>query len=478
MRHLRDFAVLVAIAAAALPACSRDAMLVANGDASVGDLPEAGRSQDGDAPGEAVASLELDRSAVDLGAPDVNGTGVAAVIVTNTGNATSGPMTITASAGVATKGCSGALLLAGASCTITITATPTAAGLFTGTVWIAADPGAVPPLQVSVSAIVYTDSFSVSPGAIDLGNVTVGVLTKQTITVTARMPISDLTVASSGPDVSIDKAASTCTTVLLADASCTVVVSFLASAAGSRTDAIVLSGGGAAGKTVTVAITAVAQKPAQLVISPSTTQNFAATVGQTSSAITFGVANAGDLATGEIAVTVTGPNAADFNATTTCLVLAPLSGCTVAVTWTPSTIVPPNESADLTVTDTAVGGTSVTVALVGICYGACGARLVITPLSGDLGPVLVGATGPATVFTVTSTPDTASGNLAVGVSSSEFVITDDTCTGISLAARTGTCTISIALRPATAGAKTAVLTVTGANGTPDVKILTGTGIIP
>jgi hypothetical protein len=190
------------------------------------------------------------------------------------------------------------------------------------------------------------------------------------------------------------------------------------------------------------------------------------------------VANAGDLATGEIAVTVTGPNAADFNATTTCLVLAPLSGCTVAVTWTPSTIVPPNESADLTVTDTAVGGTSVTVPLVGICYGACGARLVITPLSGDLGPVLVGATGPATVFTVTSTPDTASGNLAVGVSSSEFVITDDTCTGISLAARTGTCTISIALRPATAGAKTAVLTVTGANGTPDVKILTGTGIIP
>ena len=68
-----------------------------------------------------------------------------------------------------------------------------------------------------------------------------------------------------------------------------------------------------------------------------------------------------------------------------------------------------------------------------------------------------------------------SGTLTVSVSSTEFIITEDTCTGTSIA-KNGTCVFSIALRPATAGPKTAVLTVKGDSNNPAVRTLTGTGI--
>jgi hypothetical protein len=165
-------------------------------------------------------------------------------------------------------------------------------------------------------------------------------------------------------DVSIAPT-STCTTVLAAGASCTVAVDFVAQTAGVKSDSIVISGGG---MTKIVPITAVAQSPAKLVISPSSPQSFAAPVGQTSSAITFGVANTGDVATGPLIVFIMGANAADFTATTSCLILAPLASCTVSVAFKPQAPSGSTEVATLSVTDTAVGGSGVLASLSGIAY--------------------------------------------------------------------------------------------------------------
>jgi hypothetical protein len=207
--------------------------------------------------------------------------------------------------------------------------------------------------------------FVVSPVAIDLGNLPVGTAApRQTITVTATSTVTDLTVLASGVDVSIAPT-STCTTVLAAGASCTVAVDFVAQTAGVKSDSIVISGGG---MTKIVPITAVAQSPAKLVISPSSPQSFAAPVGQTSSAITFGVANTGDVATGPLIVFIMGANAADFTATTSCLILAPLASCTVSVAFKPQAPSGSTEVATLSVTDTAVGGSGVLASLSGIAY--------------------------------------------------------------------------------------------------------------
>lgn len=470
MRYLRGLAILTAVAAAALSACGRDLTPRGNGDAGA-DSP-----QQGDATALADGMLVLDKSTVNLGTRGDDGYGVSFVTVTNTSNAPSGPITITASPGVTTQGCDGAVLLAGASCTITITTTSTAPAPFTGTVWIAANPGAITPLQVFVIGTEGLGLFFLSPGAIELGAVEVGVpAPKQVITVTAGISLTDLTVASSGPDVTIDWVATTCTTTLAANASCTVVVDFVAAATGSRSDAIVISAGGAAGRMVTVPITAVVQTRAGFSINPNTAV-FTATAGLTSSAITFAVVNGSNIATGLLNVSITGANAANFNATSNCLVLAPLSACTISVTYTPSTVITTADTANLVVSDTSVGGYVVTVPLTGI--GASAANLVITPTSGDLGTVLVGQAGPSTVFTVTNTGDTASGNLTLALSSTEFIITNDTCTGASLVGNTGTCTISVAFKPVSCSTKSATLTVAGTNGSLCVKTLTGLPFTP
>ncbi len=76
--------------------------------------------------------------------------------------------------------------------------------------------------------------------------------------------------------------------------------------------------------------------------------------------------------------------------------------------------------------------------------------------------------------------DVCSGEVAIGpftvtLLSAEFVITDDTCsTGVI---PTGsTCTVGVALRPTSAGGKSATLLVTPPSSNPAVEMLTGTGI--
>jgi hypothetical protein len=459
-------------------ASTADAAADAEVNVTVGGSPETGGNEVPDATGPTSAALSVDRSIVDLGTLDLRGTNAAVVAVTNTGEAASGMVIVVVSAGVTATGCTG-VLAGGASCIITISVTPAAAGAFSGTVAISANPGALTPLRVSVIARVSTGpTFLVSPAAFDLGTIAVGaVAPKQVITVTAGMDLTDLTVTASGADLSLDRVASTCTTRLVAHASCAVVVDFVAAAAGVRSDAVVISSGGASGMTVRVPITAVALMPAKLVINPSTAA-FAASVGQTSSAITFGVINLGDVATGVLDTTITGPNAAEFTATSTCLTLTSLATCTITVTWTPSAVGTMSESATLVVTDTAVGGTSTTATLRGGGTGGPNV-LTITPASGDMGSALIGSLGAATTFTVSNTGSHEWGNLTVTLSNADdFKIIDDHCTGTSLVAKTGTCTIAISFKPATCGTKSTTLMVTEASGNLSAKTLTGFGFSP
>ena len=416
------------------------------------------------------AALNLDRSTVNVGTLDIGATGVATVTVTNVGTVTSGDLMVVASAGVTTSGCSGSLG-GGASCTLTITATQTAPGTFSGTVSIAAYPGAITPLLVSVIAAenrVYP--FRISPPAIDLGDIAVGeILPKQTVTVTAGMDLSDLTVSSSGPDVSIDKAATTCTSTLAPETSCVVVVDFLAADCGSKSDAIVIGAGGPAGKIVTVPITAQAPPPVKLVISPGTRQGFV-----DGSTITFGVANAGDTPTGLVTAAVQGPYALDFSITNnTCQVLAPLAACTITIAYhSVSVDAGASTIANLVVTDTETCGSSVAVELVDSHYWA--SALALYPSTTDLFSAMVGTTDSGTVFTVVNSGD-PSGALEVGVSRADFLIANDTCSGTMLT-KNGSCTFSVAFRPVTAGPiKTGNLTVSDGASTLE-RTLTGLGV--
>jgi hypothetical protein len=187
----------------------------------------------------------------------------------------------------------------------------------------------------------------------------------------------------------------------------------------------------------------------------------------------FNVANLGSVATGPLATTLAGA-VTDFHITqSTCLLLAPQAVCVVSVVFSPTASSPTTQKVTLTIVDTDVGGSAVSASLTGTAYPAY--PLTITSGQSDLGQVLIGTTGASEVFSVSYAGNTPSGPLVVSLSSTELVLTSDTCSGTSLASGGG-CNVSIALKPTTVGAKAATLSVVGTSGAPAIKALTGTGI--
>jgi hypothetical protein len=363
--------------------------------------------------------LTITPASGDLGSALVGSTGTPVVFsLTNTGNSPSGPLAVSVSSSdfvIASDTCTGVSLAPRVgTCSVGIALRPATVGAKTATLTITDSSGnpaiktltgmgvpIAPTLDASIvgpvdgggsidqsidrqsdapvgrdggaggAEVTQPTHFVVSQGTINLGNIVLGTgAVWYVIYVTAITPLTDLSVVASGVDVSVDPSSS-CPSVLAAGAMCTVVGNFVAQSAGSKSDSIVISGGG---QTVIVSITAVAQNPAKLVINSSNGAFFAA-VGTTSSPITFGVANTGDLATGVLSVSITGDNAVDsganavdFVATNNCLILAPLAGCTVSIVFEPQAAGTSAEVATLTVTDTGAGGSAVSAALTGTAY--------------------------------------------------------------------------------------------------------------
>jgi hypothetical protein len=288
--------------------------------------------------GACDGGIIVDRSTVNLSSLDANPSGIGTVTLTNTGCFPTGEIHLTASPGVTATGCAGPLA-AHASCVITISAIPTTAGAFSGEVLITATPGTgTTPLRIFVIATLPVDPlFTASPSAFDLGPTPLGLpVPPLEVTVWGLAGITDLTVAASGPDVSLDSAATTCGSVLPAGERCAVVARFQASSVGKKTDAIVIAGGGMAGKVARITITANVVTGVILVIDPSSApQGCAAFAGQACGPVIFVVANRGDTVSQPLSVTVTGTDADEFVANSDCTTLVPLATCTVAVVFQP-----------------------------------------------------------------------------------------------------------------------------------------------
>jgi hypothetical protein len=240
--------------------------------------------------------------------------------------------------------------------------------MFNGTLGITAYPGAVTPLHISVvAAVAGTPLFDVLPVAVDEGTVPLGiVLPPIVLTVLAGVELTDLNAVAVGPDVAIDPAATTCTPVLLAGASCIVVARFAPLSPGKKSEGIQISASGPAGaRVVTAAITATVATGVALAIDPSDAPQSAAPPGQTSAPTTFVVSNRGNRSTGLLSVMVTGYDAADFPIATTCTTLAPLETCTITLVFQPPGGTFGRRVATLEITDTGPSAATIALPLVG-----------------------------------------------------------------------------------------------------------------
>ncbi len=108
------------------------------------------------------------------------------------------------------------------------------------------------------------------------------------------------------------------------------------------------------------------------------------------------------------------------------------------------------------------------------------ASLTIAPTAPDFGSVVVGDTSAASTFTVTNAGDNASTALTVavgGTNAGDFIVTNDTCNGNTLAG-SATCTIDVTFTAGASGARAATLSATAATGGSATANLRGTGADP
>ncbi len=209
---------------------------------------------------------------------------------------------------------------------------------------------------------------------------------------------------------------------------------------------------------------------ARLTISPLAVPFGSVVAGQQSSETVVTVSNAGDAASGTLAVTKSGADRGDFSITTNscAAALAPTASCEIRLRFAPSAAGSKTASLDVTGSP----GGAVAAALTGTALMP-GALMAMTP-SHDFGTVAIGSTGMVSL-TFTNTGTTATGTLAAPVlaDSTHYAIASNTCTGAL--AGSATCTIQIRFQPMLAGSRPGSVTLSATPGGNAALSFTGTG---
>ncbi|HMG52967.1 MAG TPA: choice-of-anchor D domain-containing protein, partial [Kofleriaceae bacterium] len=394
----------------------------------------------------------------------------------------------------------GASLAIGASCTVGVSFTPSAAGARTGSLSF----GGLVAVPLTGSGTVSGPALAAAPASLDFGNVTAG-LTSAPQTVTLSNPGTATTTLSGITSTSSEFAvqSSTCGASLAAGASCTVGVSFSPSSSGARTGALTVASS-APGSPLAVALTGTGvvltgnQAVGKPITASSVNGGFPA-----SNAVDGNPSTYWESVNGSFPQNLTVDLGTAIPIGRVILKLPPLAA------WTtrnqPFSVLTSTDNTTFTTRATSAGVFNPAVAnnTVTVDFTAVVARYVriqITANSGwPAGQISEFEVWPATVAPppqLTATPTSLSfaardvgttsaaqtvtvqnpGSAAVTLSgvttgSTEFAQTN-TC-GASLAAG-ATCTISATFTPSATGARSATLTVSNSGATLSVP-LTGTG---
>jgi hypothetical protein len=351
---------------------------------------------------------------------------------------------------------------AGASCTISVTFTPTVAGPLSGSISVT-DQATNSPQMISLSGSgTGTVVVTPTPSSLTFTSQTVGT-TSPSQNVTVKNTGAVATPLSIGAATGDFAQTNNCSSTLASGGSCTLMVTFTPTTTGTRTGSISitdqatnspqsvgLSGTGAAA-TITVTAT------------PSTLTFPATVVGSTSASQAITVKNTSS--TGNTTVSIAAST--NFGQTNTCPVSpATLNAgvsCTVNATFIPTAT--GSLSGTISVTDSAsnspqmvsVSGTGLTT-------------ITVTPSSLTFS-ANVGTTSASQPITV---KNTGTASTAITVAASANYGQTNTC-GTTLAGG-ATCTVNVTFSPTTSGSLPGTITITDSSSTsPQSVMLSGTG---
>ncbi len=418
-------------------------------------------------------------------------TAIQSLTVLNTGNATVNigmdSISTNSEFEINSDSCKGINLTVNGSCTVNVTFTPSAAatGVQTGALTIADNAAGGPHLvPLSGTAITLSQQIVQSQPSLAFGNQPAGSPSSAQVVYFSNQSDSNLSITSTfalgganPADFTINS--NTCTTTFTARSSCHVSVEFTppSGASGPLTATISETDAGTPGShTITVTGTAVAPGPAAT-FTPSTLTFTTQDVGTTSAAQYFSVTNTGSANLTITAVAST--NATEFPISTdSCsgVTLTPNQHCVVSVAFSP--LIGHTRSGSIQVTDNATGSPQ-SVALTGTGYGI--PELSFTPTSLTFASTNINATSATQTITLKDTGTDYlgfSGITIAGVNSSEFTITNNTCS--TYLAPAGTCVLTISFKPTASGPQGAYVVVSdnanNVTGSIQIAALSGTGV--
>jgi Cep192 domain 4/Abnormal spindle-like microcephaly-assoc'd, ASPM-SPD-2-Hydin len=375
-----------------------------------------------------------------------------------------------------TDNCVNASIAAGASCSVQVKFTPSAAGSQTGEMIISANVfGGQLTVDMTGTGLA-AGAVSLTPASLDFGQVAVGA-TSVPLDVQAEnasgtaVPISGISVT---PPFAI--ASNSCGSIsLAANTSCQVQVEFAPTQAGAATGTLTFTDG-AGTQSVALAGSGAAAATDSL---STTTLSFSATViGELSATQTITLTNSGDLTLTSIAIAASGPFQASSNCGTQ---LTGHAACTISVTFAPTQM--GSQSGALTISDVlrpqivSLAGTGVTAPVLGV-----------SPAGLSFAGQQAGVASAPQTLTVSNSGGAPMANVG-------FQITGPAAASYSLGATTcgaalnngSSCTVQIILIPASTGAIAATLTVSSSTlGVTPVsvslngmgQVMTGVGPTP
>ena len=412
------------------------------------------------------AAVQINPASLDFGSLAVSSTSAArTVTITNTGNSNLTFTSIATSGDYAhTTTCpSGATPLApNASCTVSVTFTPTAMGTRTGQLTFTdSAPGGAQ--NVALTGVGLQSALALSPTSLDFGSqrlTTTSAARRVTLTNTGNQSLNIASIAASGDYA---KTATTCGAGLGPSASCTVDITFTPSATGTRSGTLTISDD-APNNPHTLALTGIGTDP-QATLSP-TSIDFGSHQVNTSATQTVTLSNGGVGALAISSIAISG----DYTQTNNCPAsLAASTSCTITITFTPAA--QQTRPGTLTVTSDATSSPN-TASLTGV-----GIQPVVSlnPTSLDFGTIAVNTTSATQAITLTNT---GSQPLVLNtIATSSGFAQMNTCpvapTTIAIGA---SCTITIAFTPASVGPQSGALTISSnAPSSPHTLTLAGVG---
>src|SRR6266852_5342013 len=317
------------------------------------------------------------------------------ISLANTGSATLNITSIVPSGDFAATTC-GSSLAGGASCTISVTFTPTAAGVRTATITIT-DSVASSPQKVTLTGNgVAGLAATVSPTSLSFGNQTQGTMSAaQSVTLTntgsATLTINGFSLGGANPsDFTLSSANCKQSQSLAVGSSCAFAIVFAPLAVGNLSATLQILDNSAQSPR-NVPLTGVGLAPPTVALSP-TSLNFAAQiVGSTSSgqSVTLTTSGSGTLAISSISASI-----GDFKPSNNCGVsVAGGASCTITVTFNP--IAPGNRTGMLVIASNAANGTQM-VPLSGL-----GIDFSISPAAGSPNSATV-TSGQSATYTLSA----------------------------------------------------------------------------